>query len=285
MNSKLILGTVQFGLNYGINNTHDRSSEIQVKEILDFAYKHGLGILDTADAYGNASEIIGYYNTKSTNRFDINTKFKDGGLNLEKQLNESLNKLCRDSVNVYFYHSFKDFLNYPKLEFELLKLKEKGKINKIGLSVYENKEFLKACKSDFIDVIQFPFNLLDNFSRRRKLIELANNKGKELQVRSVFLQGLFFKSIEELPSKLKPLIPYLGRLLEIKNEEHVSMEQLALSYVLQNNEIDHVIIGIDSLEQLKDNINISNKTISADTIESINKLNVKEVELLYPKNW
>ena len=285
MKSKLILGTVQFGLNYGINNILDKPAENQVKEILDYAHSQGVGTLDTADAYGNASEVIGNYTANTTNEFDINTKFKEGDFSLENQLDDSLTKLSKDAVNVYFYHSFHDFINQPKLKVQLLDLKEKGCIKKIGLSVYENEEFLKACDSDFIDVIQFPFNLLDNYSKRGELIKVAKNKGKELQVRSVFLQGLFFKSIIDLPNKLKPLKKYLEKLNEIAESEAVSMEQLALGYVLQHQEIDHVIIGVDSLIQLKNNINISKKGISKEATDSINEVNVKKVELLYPKNW
>jgi len=282
---KLILGTVQFGLNYGISNNLDKPSEAQVKEILDYAYKHGLSILDTADAYGNASEVIGNYNIRSTNNFSINTKFKDGDIRLDKQLNDSLNKLNRKFINVYFFHSFNDFISNPNLKIQLLALKESGRIQKIGLSVYDNQEFLKACNSSFIDVIQFPFNLLDNYSKRKNLIDLAKGKRKELQIRSVFLQGLFFKSITKLPVKLKPLKQYLVRLNEIAKQENVSIEHLALCYALQQKDIDHIIIGVDSIDQLKTNIKLSQQMISNQAIDSVNQINVKGFDLLYPKNW
>lgn len=282
---KIILGTVQFGLDYGINNSKGKPSERQVFEILEYAHKQGLNILDTADAYGNASEVLGSYNIKKPGRFEINTKFNGGSLNISKQLEATLNTLNVGSINVYFYHSFKDYINYPELRAQLIILKNKRKIKKIGLSIYENEEFEIACNSDLIDVIQFPFNLLDNYSKRKNLIELAKEKGKELQIRSVFLQGLFFKPITKLPVKLKPLTQYLERLNEITRKENVSIEHLALNYALQKKDIDHIIIGVDSLDQLKTNISMSQNKISDEAVESINQIKIKEPELLYPKNW
>lgn len=282
---KLILGTVQFGLDYGINNTNGKPSEFHVFEMLDYAYDQGLTIIDTAVAYGNATALLGKYNILNSKKFLVNTKFKAYSSDLVCQLNRSLIKLNLESVNVYFYHSFGDFVNYPEIKGQLLDLKRQGKIKKIGLSVYENDELEKACESDFIDVIQFPFNLLDNYSQRGNYIKLAKEMGKELQVRSLFLQGLFFKPIAELPKKLTPLTPYLKKIHEIANKANISIEQLAVSYALQQNGIDNILFGVDTLEQLKENINISNYFISDDIIEQINKIDVKETELLYPKNW
>lgn len=282
---KLILGTVQFGLDYGINNSNGRPSEFQVFEMLNYAHSNGLTKLDTAEAYGNASELIGNYNVNNPEKFIINTKFIGGDLDVSKQLNTSLKQLNTDFIDVYFYHSFDDFINYPNLKSQLHDLKEQGLIKKIGLSVYENDEFIKACNSDLIDVIQFPFNLLDNLSQRGAHIKRAKNRGKELHIRSVFLQGLFFKPLSDFPLKLKPLLPYIERIHEIAEIARVSIEQLALSYALQQSEIDNVIFGVDSIKQLKKNIEMSKMEIAYDIIEAVNKISVKEIELLYPKNW
>ncbi len=285
MNNKIILGTVQFGLKYGINNVLDKPSENQVTKILDYASTQGLAILDTADAYGDATDLIGKYNIKNPNKYIINTKFKADGSSLVTQLNKSLNNLNVDDINIYFYHNYDDFINNTNLKDQLLDIKEEGKINKIGLSVYENHEFEEAIESDLIDVIQFPFNLLDNYSQRGKLISLAKKAGKELQVRSVFLQGLFFRSLTDLSPHLLPLKPYLKKIHEISDDEDISIEQLALNYVLQQHEIDNIIIGVDSIEQIEKNIKIADTIISDNIIEAINQIIVHEVELLYPKNW
>lgn len=285
MINKFVLGTAQFGLNYGINNSLGKPSEKQVFEMLDYASDCGITVLDTADAYGNASEIIGKYICKNPRKFIINTKFIIEGLNIKKQLEASLAMLNSEFINVYFYHNFNDFIKYPEFQDQLLSMKATGQIQKIGLSVYENNEFKIACESDWIDVIQFPYNLLDNVSQKDDLISFAKNMGKELQVRSVFLQGLFFKSLTDLPPNLMPLKPYLESIQDIALQYQISVEQLALSYVLQQTKIDNVIIGVDSIHQLKKNIKMSKIVITDEIIEAVNQINVKEVGLLCPKNW
>lgn len=285
MKSKFILGTVQFGLDYGINNAVGKPTEIQVYEMLDYAASHGIEILDTADAYGNATELLGTYNRMKTNRFSINTKFKCNHESLEKQLSGTLELLNTKSINTYFYHSFLDFEQHPELLPVLVELKRKNRIEKIGMSVYDNNEFKVAINLSEIDVIQFPFNLLDNRSQRGENMKLAKVNKKELQVRSVFLQGLFFKSYDYLPPKLTALKPYLKNISDLLMKNHLSVQQLALSYAMQQPEIDHIIIGVDSLEQLRHNLNMGKQKISPEILESIDQIKVLETELLYPKNW
>lgn len=285
MFNKLILGTVQFGLDYGINNATGKPSKEKVFELLEYAYLNGIKVLDTADAYGNASEILGDFHNSHPFNFEINTKFKGNQDTISHQLSKSLKLLNLNYINTYFFHSFSDLLNYPGLTFDLISLKEESLIRKIGISVYDNNEFETAINTPEIDVIQFPFNLLDNQSQRGELIKLAKSKGKELQVRSIFIQGLFFKPIETIPEKLSSLKPYLENLHCIAKDNSLLIEELALLYALQQKEIENIIIGVDNLSQLKRNIDITKRFLEPGIVEEIDKIMVKETDLLYPKNW
>jgi len=283
--NKLILGTVQFGLDYGINNSNGKPNVDEIYKIFKFAKSNGIEILDTADAYGNASEIIGSYFKENGIVFKVNTKFKGGNNSLEAQLHESLSVLNTAQVDTYFFHSFNDFKSNNDFIKELTALKDSDLIHNIGLSVYDNHEFFEAINAKEIDVIQFPFNLFDNLHQRGQLMKLAKSKGKQLQVRSVFLQGLFFKNSDSLPSILRPLRPYLIAIKKIAQDFSVDIEHLALSYALQQPEIDHVIIGVDNLDQLQRNVMFALKPIAPEIMETLDQLFVKETELLYPKNW
>lgn len=285
MSNRIILGTVQFGLDYGINNNSGRPSTDQVFKILELASESGIEILDTADAYGNASELLGEFNKLNPGTFRINTKFKNGSETIAEQLEKSLEHLSVSSIYTYYFHCFNDFRYNPYLLTELKLLKEKGSIEKIGVSVYENDEFEMAVNTKEVDVIQFPFNLLDNRFQRGRLIKMAKKKRKELQIRSVFLQGLFFKPLLYLPKNLLPLKPYLNMVSDLAIEYNLSIENLALQYAFSHPEIDHVIIGVDNTLQLQKNLNALQENISKELIEIINKIAVKETELLYPKNW
>ena len=178
MISKIILGTAQFGLNYGINNSEGKPSIESVFSILDFAQKRGIKVLDTADAYGDAKEILGQYLKKSASFFEVNSKFKNSELLLEKKTDYSLKDLNIRNFNTYFFHDFSDFKQYEELMPSLLALKAKGVIKKIGLSVYSNEEFYNAILNDHIDVIQLPFNLLDNYYQRGCLLKKEKQQGK-----------------------------------------------------------------------------------------------------------
>ena len=168
---------------------------------------------------------------------------------------------------------------------ELLDLKGKGLIAKTGVSIYTNEEFFKTIKTKNIDVIQLPLNLLDNYSKRGDLVCMAKEQGKILQVRSVFLQGLFFKKQQTWPPHLLPLFKYVSRLQEIASKYDLTMYDLALNYVLSKKEIDRVIIGIDSVEQLVNNIRVQKITMNEELSGKIDAINVEEESLLYPYNW
>lgn len=286
MKSKIILGTVQFGLDYGINNSAGKPSKEQVFEIFEAAAKAGIDILDTADAYGNASELIGEFFAVSSTRFKINTKFKvEEGKTIEEQLKHSLGLLNTQSIHAYFYHRFDEMTSFPETLTELGNLKNRKLIEKIGVSVYGNDEFEIAVNTPEIDTIQLPFNLLDNYSQRGSLLKQAKEKGKEIQVRSVFLQGLFFKEQDNYPEYLNPLKPYMQTIANVGSENNIGMEELAMSYALSQPEIDNVLIGVDTLEQLQHNLSFANTAMPLGVLDSINAINVAETELLYPKNW
>lgn len=89
MNEKLCLGTVQFGLQYGINNVLDRKPDVdECFDILDYAISMGIGCFDTASVYGNAEQIIGSYKG-----FNDNVKIIS---KLRPMLNDS--DLSQDSI-------------------------------------------------------------------------------------------------------------------------------------------------------------------------------------------
>jgi uncharacterized protein len=282
--NSFILGTAQLGLQYGINNTNSKPGTKEVCEILKVASENGITILDTADAYGDASEVIGYFHSQYPFRFLVNTKFNMLG-NVQQQAIESIKILNTDSINVYFYHNFNHFVNYPDVKKDLQNIKEQGIIKKIGVSIYDNSELEIALNSDDIDVIQLPFNMLDNWMQRGKYIKLAKDRNKEIQARSVFLQGLFFKPLGNYPSQLAPLKKYVQVLSEYAASMKIDVYELAMSYVHAFDEIDNMVIGIDNPDQLKRNLAVDYSTFKKDHKQLINNIRVEEKELLNPNNW
>jgi aryl-alcohol dehydrogenase-like predicted oxidoreductase len=176
------------------------------------------------------------------------------------------------------FHSYQDFKNSE----DFIK---PDSVDKIGVSVYTNEELLDTIKNPKICVIQCPFNLLDNHSVRGESFIKAKEKGVEIQVRSAFLQGLFFMDRNHLPTSLVELKSYLEELDRICSENKISMSHLALGYCLSKNYIDKVVIGVDSLEQLDLNIEAIKTPLPKSIIEEIDKIKVTKQSLLNPTNW
>ena len=284
--SKIILGTVQFGLDYGINNTLGKIPIEEIHQILDFAYSKGVLTLDTASGYGDSEEIIGTYLAKNPNkRFEIITKINSSETSLEEQLKESLRKLKLNKIEVLMLHSFELYEKF-KSQITAFCQKNKGKnFNELGVSVYTNDEIETIISDPNINRIQSPFNLLDNEMKRgEKYAEIKSN-GKVVDTRSVFLQGLFFKDTNTLPADLEQLREPLEKLKRIAASESLSMEELAMGYALSMKFIDNVLIGVDSLDQFKKNINVLSNSISKELVKEINSISIENTNLLNPSLW
>ena len=286
LQTRFILGTVQFGMDYGINNLSGRPSRESVFEILRYAYENGITELDTANAYGDSQVLLGEFMSSTGMRFDINSKFHaNAGQSIREQLARTLEELNVPNLNTYFFHRFDDVFDYPDSFTELELLKKEGLINHTGVSLYTNEQLNASIHMAGVDVIQLPFNLFDNYSKRGALLQKATENQKTLQARSVFLQGLFFKETGSWPDVLKPLQKYMQSLKEISRKYEVDMYEMALAYPLSKKEISSIVIGVDSKEQLERNIASQQKSIARDAFREIDAIDVKEEYLLYPYNW
>ena len=286
--NKLILGTVQMGLDYGINNSFGKISIQESHQILLRAHISGITTLDTAEAYGNAHKVIGEFHKSHPNhRFNIVTKVPHSieENSIEIKIKEYLKDLEVNCLEILMFHSFDSFKSNQEACLKLLELKSKGLIKHIGVSVYTNDQIEYLLDKDYITVVQLPFNLLDNYSARGNLLEELKLKGKIIHTRSAFLQGLFFKKTSDENKIVQKLQSELEILNQIVVQTNCSMEELALSYCLFQKNIDNVIIGVDSEDHLNTNIKASSYKIQEDTIQKINNIKTKDVDLLNPSLW
>lgn len=288
MNSKLILGTVQFGMNYGINNHEGKPSFEKMKNILDLAKLKGINLLDTAEAYGDSQNRIGEYHNTCSDKFNIITKFSPNRLdlskNIKKRINQNLVNLNVKYLYSYMFHSFEDYKKYFSLfKKDLIWLKKNKKIKKIGVSLHSNAEITEVLLNDHIDLIQLPFNLFDNSNHRQDILLKAKSNGVEIHTRSVFLQGLFFKDPNKISGNLIDFKRHLTKLYKLVNLE--KMNDLALNYVCSKDYVDGVLFGVDSVEQLKSNIDSYEANTTLSMINEVDKIHIKNKSLLNPANW
>ena len=188
MSNKIILGTVQFGLDYGVSNKKGIPSNKELKEIFSLAENNGIFLLDTASGYGNAEKRIGDI---SNGNFKIITKISniDNAQSIENQIKKSLFNLKSDFIYGCLFHNTNELLHNLFLWEELNKLKKLGLIKKIGVSLYHPKNLENLLSLKIIpDIIQIPFNIIDR--RFEPYFERLNKLNIEIHVRSIFLQGL-----------------------------------------------------------------------------------------------
>lgn len=279
---KIVLGTVQFGINYGINNSTGKPNKEEVFSILDYAYDSGIREVDTADTYGDALEIIGEW--QATRKKDLKVVSKivlDSDSQFSEKLQINLERMSMKRIYGLYFHRFSDFLNFQDWD-QVQDCKEKKLIERFGVSVYGNDELKKVVDHPEIDIIQVPFNLFDQGQEKIELLLKAKENNKFIYVRSVYLQGLFFKRTNELTGNLIEFKEELIKLQSFCSQNKLDLSALALGFCLGLDFIDRVIIGVDNLSQLKINLELSRKTYPQLDLQ---QFNFKKLNLLNPSNW
>jgi aryl-alcohol dehydrogenase-like predicted oxidoreductase len=283
--SKIALGTVQFGLDYGISNTQGQIPENQVQKILTFCQKHGIDTLDTAAAYGQSETILG--NLLPDYNFQVVSKLAPGCIrtDVRAQLNYSLEKLKQAYLYGFLVHDFASYEKQPGIWEEILKLQTAGLIQKAGFSLYYPAHLEKILGAELpVQLVQIPLNVFDQ--RFTYLLPELASRNIEVHARSIFLQGLFFKPVAELPDFFTSLRPALHTLHHISVSSGIPLPALLLSFVHGYSEVSKMVIGVTSVAELEANLNyISYLEALAPNRESLISLASNDENLILPFKW
>lgn len=273
LNSKIGIGTAQFGMNYGISNEKGQTSRVEVSQILEVARNSKVNLIDTAIAYGNAEKILGSNDLKG---FDIVSKFLPFEVeeSLRKQLHQTLHDLNVSSIYGYLAHSPLQLVKQKNQWEQLQSLKEEKLINKIGYSLNSPVELMQLLEAGLIpDIVQVPYSYFD--TRFEEKIKELKKGGCEVHTRSAFLQGLFFMEPNELGEFFNDVKPSLQKI-----QMHKKLAGSLLHFVLNKPFIDKVIIGVEDKKQLEKNLN---------DIKNPKSLPVLDIripdQILMPNNW
>ena len=254
---RLALGTAQFGLPYGLNNVAGQPPLGAVADILREARSAGLDLLDTAAVYGDAEDRIGQL-CSITQDFAVITKVADG-MEVGRQVRASLARLGRDSVAGVLFHSARSFTSASPGWQALLAARAAGETAAVGLSVYrmahlQAGDFAETANSAVQPgLLQVPLSALDQHFLPQ-LPYLAVERGIEVHVRSVFLQGLLLRDPGQLPPFFTPLAPKLRHLRALAAEAGMPLSALLLLFAIQTPGVSRVVIGVDSVANLHENL-------------------------------
>ena len=257
MVSSLCLGTVQFGMDYGITNNNGKVSEVAVKEILEIAQKQNINYLDTAQSYGNSEEVIG--RCKPVNSqfkiisklFPLDKKIINIEI-LEKKFFKSLSNLKCKEINSFFLHRSEDIKSdESQLLLEWLKSLIKRKLVKnIGVSIYDEFEIYDL-PLDFINIIQIPLSIYNQNVLSSKMINLLKNKGISIYARSCFLQGLLLQPSSNWPKFLSDDFCEHHKVLEgYIRDRQITLLDMSIAFLKSIDYVDIAAIGITNKKEL-----------------------------------
>jgi len=284
---KIVLGTAQFGLDYGVANQQGQIQKSKARDILNYAKENGISVLDTAIAYGESEQVLGEL---GVSEWDIITKIplikenrQNYFLSLKETLRSSLQRLNVSNLYGVLLHSPKQLLSTDgeRIYRALEEIKTEGLIKKIGISIYDPVDLDILCANFDFDIVQAPFNIMDrriiNSNWNKKLAE----KNIELHVRSIFLQGLLLLPPDKRPNKFSQWSSLWSKWDAWISENNLTPLQSCLHFAMSNLSINKIVVGIDSCAQLKEIL----ESISGEFPEPPDDLQSDDLTLINPFNW
>jgi aryl-alcohol dehydrogenase-like predicted oxidoreductase len=284
---KLALGTVQFGVRYGVANSTGQVNRADVAEILHRATAAGFDTLDTAIAYGESEACLGAIGVANwrvvTKLPALPSDVRDIRRWVATQLSESMHRLGVAQLEALLLHRSSDLFGPSGGDYlsVLQEIKETGLSRSLGVSIYDTNE-LDAVWSVFRpDIVQAPCNVLDRrLIRSGWLARLRENRVR-VHIRSAFLQGLLIMPVERRPVYFAPKVEIIDRWLAWCKAQNVSPLAAALSFVRAQPGIECVVVGVDSLTQLTEIVDASEIRVPLPPDD----LYSEDRELIEPSRW
>ena len=283
--TKLALGSVQFGLDYGISNQSGKVTSSEVSKLLSLASQLNIKVIDTASSYGDSEKVLGQ-NTER-NQFSylgkISPRCSPSGYS--EEATASLTNLNANQFECLSLHhgdvlsSHDGKAHYHALE----RLKLDGLTKYIGCSLYSVEEALTLTEQFNFDIVQIPASICDQRLFEGDALQILSERKVAVHIRSVFLQGLILMSPDQLPEKLKDAKPLLLKLQEQAKQENVSIASIALSPFVNHPLIEQIIVGCVNRQQLTEILDSYEmaKTLDIDTAQFA----IQDLDIIDPRNW
>tara|TARA_B100001057_G_scaffold494014_1_gene589680 strand:- start:620 stop:1477 length:858 start_codon:yes stop_codon:yes gene_type:complete len=284
---KIVVGTANFNQKYGISKIKIKNSK-EISNILNFLKKNKIRYIDTAHSYKFSRKFVSKFDFKN---FRIITKIqlpkKGQNLflkNLEKKIKDDLHNFNIKQFETILLHNIYDINQKYGVQFlqKFFELKKKKFTKNIGISIYDPKDFDFIIKRFRPDVVQFPLNIFDQRFLDGKFLQKLKKKNIKSQVRSIFLQGIIsnIKKSETFLKKTK--LKHHIKILETWcKKNNISLNEACIFFIKKQKNINFVTIGIDNLNQLKQNLAILKKN------KSLNLFNfaIKNKDIIDPRKW
>lgn len=287
MVERVALGTVQFGLPYGIANRGGQVPEEEAAAILDRAWTMGVDTLDTAISYGVSEELLGRIGVK---QWKVVTKLPslpepraDILCWVEESVTDSLTRLRIPKLRGLLLHCPQQLRGNSgdSLFQALVSLRDQGLVEKIGISIYHPEE-LDALGTEYrFDLVQAPFSIVDRRLATSGWLNRLHDGGTEVHARSVFLQGVLLMKAPNRPPAFDRWQPLWDQWEHWLNDQGLTPLQACLGFALSERAIDRVVIGVDNLSQLEGIF----AAIGAPVVSVPTELMSDDLDLIDPSRW
>jgi aryl-alcohol dehydrogenase-like predicted oxidoreductase len=278
-------------MNYGISNVSGKFPEHEVRDLLDYASRSGLTTIDTANSYGDSETVIGRA-TRGDRCFAVVTKTIPLDRNeitprelrtVEDGLLVSLERLQSRSIYGILVHKAANLLcaGGDSLYELLIRWKQKGLVEKIGVSVYDGAELRSLAGLFPLDLVQIPLNVFDQRMLADGTLRWLKSTGVEVHVRSVFLQGLLLMHADELPGSLQRFASRIADYRHYLEGSNCSPLEGALGFVKNLAEVDVALIGVNSRAQLRECIESYDR---ADFLD-LSGFACNDLDFVDPRRW
>ncbi|WP_413295648.1 aldo/keto reductase [Synechococcus sp. MIT S9452] len=288
------MGTAQFGLDYGVTNKNGQVLEPTVSKLLHCARESGIGWLDTAQAYGNAEAVLGRYLLPG-DPFQLISKLsaqekkefcQNDIVYLEDRFLASCDRLGRTQLDALLVHSPSD-LRKQGAEYLiswLLSLRERGLVKRLGLSIYTEEDLINI-NPELLDVVQLPISLLDQRLLTNGTVRHLHDRGIAIHARSIYLQGLLLTPADQWPVWVSREAKSHQRKLEaLAEQKQCGLIDLALGFAKQLTEIELIIIGLTTPQELEELLLAWSSRNPWQPGESTTAA-IQDLTLIDPRNW
>ena len=291
---RLVLGTVQLGMPYGIANKSGQPNHTTATEIIRKAWESGIREFDTGQGYGESETVLGKVfavlgiaqKVLVISKFDPQLNHLDAKA-LSTALDQSLQRLGILSLYGMMLHREQFLLDWDQGLGNILRnCVQTSRVQHIGISVYSPEKAIQALNTKGIDFVQLPTNILDRRFEKAKVFELARKKQKRIYIRSVFLQGLLLMEPTEISEKMTHVKPIVERIKILSKDLGLTPQELALGYLKLEMPDSQIVFGAELPMQVKRNVECWAKNYSP-SIASAVKKTFKDISenIINPTLW
>lgn len=252
--SKLGLAAAQFGLDGMSASPRARSPETEARDILGIAARARLSVLDVSGNYGRAEQVLGdliprpvpFRVTLSAARADRGPDF------VEAEARASLRRLALERADALIVSSPSELFgpHGAAVWDRLARLRDEGLFAKIGVAAHASDDPVGVARRFKPDILQAPASLLDQRLLADGSLQRIAGMGIEVQLRSIFLNGLLFLPPDRVPAQLKGASGRLSKVRRMIAEGRSDPLQAALGFALSRPEASAVLVGVTSAAEL-----------------------------------